>query len=42
MSATVILEIDTYLPAGYDFNGFSFNFKSDDKSCDSTIEVNLI
>ncbi len=39
MTATVVIDISDYLPINFNFEGFSFNFKTD--GYDETIEVGL-
>lgn len=40
MSAVIAFEITEYLPQGFNFKGYTFNFKSD--KIDETIEVFLL
>jgi hypothetical protein len=42
MTATVILEIIEYLPLSFNFDGFTFLFKADDKSFEDTLNVIII
>jgi hypothetical protein len=39
MSAVVAFDITEYLPSGFNFKGYTFNFKTD--KVDETIEVRI-